>query len=434
MKRLPSILSCAALATSLSLTVGCSDDGASDDDESGETSEETGETEGSDRVEVSEDITADTTWTADKTYVLTDYIYVSGATLTIEPGTTILGANNSALIIVQDAMLMAEGTADAPIVFTSNNSSSPAAGDWGGVVLLGAATTNLGAPGLAEGFPEPPNYGGSDDAHNCGSLEYVRVEYAGFTLSDGSELNGITFYACGTATKASYVQVHKGSDDGIEFFGGGFDLDHIVVTGAADDSIDVDQGFTGTIQHVFIQQEEGNGDNCFEVSNQGTDFSATPKTAPEICNVTCVGAGEGAEKSKGVTIKEGTHGSWQANIFTNIALEATLLADEATFTEADAGNITIENNIFFGNYGDPEHNSGAESLDAAGWTAWVEDESRANLATDPGLGSVAWGGASIVPSGDVAGNGSGCGGTSYIGAVDPAGDDWTTASWINYAD
>lgn len=365
----------------------CTDDGTAEGD-----ADTTGD--GDDTVTISEDISEDTTWTADKTYMLAadTLVFVNGATLTIEPGTLIRGGAGSALVIEKDSRIVAEGTADAPIVFTSFAAENPAAGDWGGLVLLGEAVINLqGGVGMAEGFPIPPTYGGTDPAHDCGSLRYVRVEYAGFAISEGNELNGITFYACGTGTKASYLQSHMGLDDGIEFFGGAFDLDHIVVTGAADDSMDMDQGFSGMAQHVLIHQSDSIGDNCFEVSNQGSDFDATPKTSPMICNATCVGSGAGGEKS-----------------------------------------IMISNNIFFGILGAEAHASGADTLDGAGWTAWIQDPTRANLDSDPGLGSLAWGSPNVVPSGDVSGDGSGCGGTTYLGAVDPSGDDWTAASWINY--
>ena len=425
MKRITCLLTIAGLAGSLTLTTACSDDGTGSEDN--QTSG--GETDGSGLVDVSGEITEDTTWTADTEYVLTEIVFVRGATLTIEPGTVIRGLNGSALVIDQDAMLMADGTADAPIVFTSNQ-DSPARGDWGGLVLLGTATTNIGT-GQAEGFPVPPTYGGEDDSHNCGTLRYVRVEYAGFAISEGNELNGITFYACGSGTTVSYVQSHMGLDDGIEMFGGTFDIDHIVVTGAADDSLDMDQGYRGNASHVFIHQDPAVGDNCYEISNQGSDFSAEPKTSPDFCNATCVGSGAGGEKSKGITVKEGTHGSWQASIVTNTTNEATLLNDDATADEAVAGNVTIEYNFFVGNLGDPEHQSESATVDQAGWQAWVEDPARVNTPTDPGLGSAAWGSPDATPSGDVTDAGSSCG-TGYVGAVDPAGDNWTAESWINY--
>lgn len=431
MKRISLILSTAGLSCTMLFSPACGDSAGTDSD--GETAGD-GDGDG-DTVMVTGDITEDTTWTADKTYILAAgvYVFVRGATLTIEPGTLIRGEADTALVIEKDARLVAEGTADAPIVFTSFDDANPAAGDWGGIVLLGEATVNLeGGTGLAEGFPIPPTYGGSNDAHDCGSLRYVRVEYAGYAIAEGSELNGITFYACGSATKASYVQSHMGSDDGLEWFGGGFDADHLVVTGASDDSLDIDQGFQGRIQHVFIHQNPTVGDNCFEVSNQGTDFTATPKTDPEICNATCIGSGAAGEKSKGLTIKEGTNGSWHASIFINATNEATLLADEETSSEAEAGNIELANNLFFGNLGADEHVSESTTLDTAAWTAWMQDPARANLASDPGLGSIAWESPNAVPSGDVTGDGTGCGGTTYIGAVGPSGEDWTAAAWINY--
>jgi hypothetical protein len=387
-------------------------------------------------VPVAADINEDTTWSCDNIYRLAPdtHVFVNGAVLTIEPGTTVQGTSGSALVIEKDSRLEAVGSEDAPIVFTSTQ-DSPAPGDWGGLVLLGSAVNNVeGGVGQAEGFAVAPTYGGNDAAHNCGTLAYLRVEYAGFPISEGNELNGITFYSCGTGTTVHHVQSHMGSDDGIEMFGGGFDIDHIVVTGAQDDSLDMDQGYSGTAQWVFIHQDAAVGDNMFEISNNGSVFTATPHTGPTFCNVTAVGSGATGEKSKGLTVKEGTEGSWYASIIANVTNEFALLADEATFTIADGGDIAIQNNIFNGS-GAMAFVSGADSLDDAGWEAWVMDAGNANLTSDPGLGTT-WGSPNAAPSGDVAGNGtvgSGCEATSYIGAVDPAGDDWTQEAWINYS-
>lgn len=412
---------------------GDSGDGDSGDGDPGDCADPSDPT--ANIVPISSNIDADTTWTCDNIYRLAPdtHVFVHGAVLTIEPGTTIQGTSGSALVIEKDARLEAEGTADAPIVFTSLQ-SSPAPGDWGGLVLLGKAVVNLeGGVGQAEGFANAPTYGGSDDAHNCGTLAYLRVEYAGFAISEGNELNNITFYACGTETTVHHVQSHMGSDDGIEMFGGGFDLDHIVVTGAQDDSIDMDQGFRGVAQYLFIQQDAAVGDNCFEISNQGSVFTATPRTAPIFCNVTAIGSGASGEKSKGLTVKEGTEGSWYASIITNVTNEFALLGDEATYAIADGGGIAIQNNILFGSGATP-FVSGADSLDDAGWQAWVMDAGNANRTSDPGLG-LEWGSPNAMPANDVAGNGavgSGCEATDYIGAVDPAGEDWTKQAWINW--
>ncbi|MEM6993488.1 MAG: hypothetical protein AAF721_23440, partial [Myxococcota bacterium] len=337
----------------------------------------------------------------------------------------------SALVIEKEARIEAEGTAEAPIVLTSFQ-DSPARGDWGGLVMLGEATANIGT-GQAEGFATAPTYGGSNDAHDCGSLAYLRVEYAGFAISEGNELNGITFYACGSETTAHHIQSHMGSDDGIECFGGTFDMDHVVITGADDDALDLDQGYRGTIQYVFIHQAEGSGNHGFEWSNQGTDFAAEPLTSPVVCNGTVVGSN--GEKSKGFIFKEGNEAAIYSTIFTGAAGEAGVLANVETEGVAMAGRIVLQSNIFFGN-GSPQFTSSTESWDDAAWEAWVLDEANANLTDDPGLASISFGSPDMTPGGIVAGAGvvgSGCESNDYIGAVDPNADNWTMEPWTNYA-
>ncbi|MET0391266.1 MAG: hypothetical protein ABW321_35160, partial [Polyangiales bacterium] len=202
-----------------------------------------------DEVNVDADITEDTTWECG-TYLLQKIVYVTeGATLTIKPGVQVLGDTDqsgvvTALIVTRGAKLDAVGTPTQPIVFSSGNpEGARQPGDWGGVVLLGAATINTGTCEEADddactgGFfqsnvegldPTDPKslFGGTDDEHNCGSLEYARIEFAGFQLSMDNELNGLTVAACGSETKLNHIQVHRGSDDGIEFFGGTAGLDH----------------------------------------------------------------------------------------------------------------------------------------------------------------------------------------------------------------
>jgi hypothetical protein len=100
-------------------------------------------------------------------------------------------------------------------------------------------------------FADP---GEPDPDHDCGTLRFVRIEFAGFEVGDTNELNGLTLGACGRRTVLDYVQVHLGADDGIEFFGGTTDLRHAVITGANDDSLDWDQGWTGRVQFLAIRQ------------------------------------------------------------------------------------------------------------------------------------------------------------------------------------
>ena len=156
-------------------------------------------------VNVTADVTADTTWTKNNLYVLKQLTYVSSGTLTIEPGTVVTGDAAAALIISRGAKLVAAGTVSEPIVFTSSlpvgQRGSPQ-GDWGGLVFLGRAVINtMGGENNAEGLVDEPRnkYGGTDDAYDCGTLKYVRVEFAGRPLSANNELNGITLNACGSA-------------------------------------------------------------------------------------------------------------------------------------------------------------------------------------------------------------------------------------------
>ena len=415
-------------------------DDATDTDETGSTGACADPASGP-TMGINADIDGDMTLTCDTVWVLEDIIFVRGGTLTIEAGTTIKGTEGSALVIAQDATIDAVGTEDAPIVMTSIQAEdSRGRGDWGGLVLLGSAPINLeGGTGQAEGFANPPSYGGTDAGHSCGALSYLRVEWAGFAIAEGSELNGITFYACGTGTSVDHVQVHMGADDGIEMFGGDFSADHIIVTGAEDDSIDCDQGFQGDLQYVFVHQDPAIGDNAFEWSNQGNDFTATPLTSPAVANGTIVGSGAGGDKSKGMTIKEGTEAKLVNSIFGNFTNELIFLQNLETQRVAEDGGIVIEGNLYF--------SSGAPGVDdeEGSDVTWTADDLQmliddgGNTEADPMLGSATWGSPDIMPaagspaeSGAVAPGGS-FDATDYVGAVDPAGENWTAAGWTNYA-
>ena len=336
-------------------------------------------------VEVSDDITADTTWTADTLYILTDKIFVTDdATLTIEAGTTIIGDPGGALIVTRGSQLMARGTASAPIVFTSGNpEGSRTTGDWAGVVLLGDAFVNKGAcvndgdegtpdvcdsPGFLEAKiegidPVDPRgaFGGTDDASSCGALEYVRIEFAGEELSPMNELNGLTLGACGSGTTLSYLQVHRGKDDGIEFFGGSAGLDHVVITGASDDSLDCDMGWTGTAQFVVIDQVAGTGDNGIECDNSTPNMDAMPRTSPTLWNFTMIGTPD----TRGMVLREGMGGTLRNFIVTGFGSEPADVRDAAT-TALWPTDLSVENSYMFGN-GDFADESAADDNDDEGW-------------------------------------------------------------------
>lgn len=402
-----------------------------------------GDDENAPRMELPGTIDADTMLTCDTVWVLSELTYVQGAVLTIEPGTTILGSASSALVIDTDARLEAAGTANAPIVFTSiQPKGSRARADWGGVVLLGLAEVNLpNGVGQAEGFADPPSYGGNDPAHNCGTLQYVRVEWAGFELVTDNELNGITFYACGTDTTVDHVQSHMGSDDAMEFFGGGFDAKYLILTGMGDDSLDCDLGFTGTFQYVFAHQDpsEADGNHGLEWSNGPDDFTAEPLTSPQIANFTFIGQGEGgnAAKSIGFNIKQGGEMHVYNSYFTNVTGAGATFQDQATLDIAEGG-IVVEGTFWgthapFGHQGD-----GPYTWTDQMWADFLLGQTGNMDEVDLGL-DLTWEHPNVKPAADSAAAGGGVTpgsfeATDYVGAVDPAAaDDWTQAGWINYS-
>jgi hypothetical protein len=235
------------------------------------------------------------------------------ASLVIEPGVTIVGATGQDyLVVARGSTIEANGTATQPITFTSSNDierqndSDPANdlgetfdGEWGGIVILGSAPQNRCLSGSAyftdscqqriEGVTSPDALYGGDDADDySGTLRYVVVKHAGFELTTDNELNGIAFGGVGDSTVVEYVQVYNNADDGVEFFGGTVNAKYLVLTGNNDESIDTDNGYQGTIQHVVVEQTAGRGDNITEQSSVAA-APASQSSNPLIANFTFLG-------------------------------------------------------------------------------------------------------------------------------------------------
>lgn len=225
-----------------------------------------------------------------------------GVTLKINKGVTIVAKANdlSYLLIKQGGKLIAEGTADEPIVFTA---TSQEAGAWGGLHICGKAPINSGATGLSE--IGNATYGGDDDGDSSGSLKFVRVEYSGTILDAEHEANGISFYGVGKGTTVDNIEVYIGADDGIEFFGGTVEISHVKVYGVGDDSFDWTEGWSGKGQYLTAIQTPG-GDRGIEGDNLGSDNTATPFANPTLSQVTLIGDGEG--EGYGMKLREGTKG------------------------------------------------------------------------------------------------------------------------------
>ncbi|MHB1311837.1 MAG: fibronectin type III domain-containing protein [Gemmatimonadaceae bacterium] len=331
---------------------------------------------GSAAAEISTDITASRTLYNDTTYTLKGFIHVAnGATLTIQPGTTIKGDFNtlgSSLWILRGAKIQAVGTADAPIVFTSSRAAGQRqSGDWGGLLLVGNAPSSRSGSVEIEGSGTDgqtvvggKNYqvlysGGTTATDNSGELKYVRVEFAGFAPSLNNELNSFTFAAIGSGTKVSYVNAVSGLDDSYEFFGGGFDLSYAVAYEGGDDQFDMSEGFSGRLQYIIAYKStnvpirtgagsiatdmEGvENDGC---AGSGCDlgFDTTPLTIPIVANFTLIGPASqaivGAGGGFGLMLRRGTGGYYVNGVLARYPAAGISLRDAATFARAGSAVI-----------------------------------------------------------------------------------------------
>jgi hypothetical protein len=200
---------------------------------------------------ISGNITASSTWPSGA--LMTGAVFIQpGVTVTVKAGSTIYADAGSSLFILPGARLNAIGSAASPIVFTSAKvSGQRAREDWGGIVLIGNATSNLAAVKTTEGST-PQNYGnGTNDADSSGSLKYVRIEYAGNKVGTANELNCLSSYTVGSGTVLDHVQCHMSADDSFEFWGGAVTGKYLLSTGADDDDFDFDEGYHGKMQYIL---------------------------------------------------------------------------------------------------------------------------------------------------------------------------------------
>lgn len=252
-------------------------------------------------VELTGEISDDAELTCDKDYLLRFTTYVSaGATLTIEPGTTIRGdlETKGTLVVQPGARLRAVATKDRPILFTSAAAEGmKRPGDWGGIILLGEAPTNLkdatGRPmtGRIEGITSGGEYGGENENDSSGALSYVRIEYSGTEIAPNNEINGLTLGGVGRGTVLDHIQVRHTADDCFEFFGGTVDAKYLVCQSPGDDAFDWDYGYTGRLQFLLAQANPkvSGGSNGFEGDNDPNGTKNSPVSQPMIYNATLCG-------------------------------------------------------------------------------------------------------------------------------------------------
>ena len=286
---------------------------------------------------------------AQNTYVLVGAVVITRR-LIIKPGTTIFGTEGSFLVIDRGATIIAEGTPDAPIVFTSiNDPGRRARGDWGGLILNGRAPVNIpGGEGIGEGGTG--TYGGTDPADSSGLMKYVRVEYGGFALSPDNELNCLAFQGVGSGTEIDFVQAFGGGDDAFEWFGGTANGKHLVAAGEDDDGLDWTFGWTGKVQFAVVQKRPDLADTGIEADSNEFGHDNLPRSSPRMANITLVGAPQpGPGSRQGMILRRGTAGDLRNFIVTGFKNLGIEVRDSATFTQLDNGNLKLSGFIFFNN-------------------------------------------------------------------------------------
>ena len=424
---------------------------------------------------LSGNFTTDRTLSADTLYTLSGYVkFGGGSTLTIEAGTTIVGdpdVPGSSLWILRGSSIDAQGTADAPIVFTSAQpAGSRRPGDWGGIIIVGNGVINRSGTVLTEG-PQgitEPYSGGTDNTDNSGTLRFVRIEFAGYDVSGGAgqELNSLSLYAVGSGTTLEYVQSLAGLDDAFEWWGGAVDGRYLVSYESGDDHFDWSEGYRGRNQFLIafqsVRMDPAPGTGSLSTDPQGFEadgcngtgcdlgFASEPFSVPVFANFTLVGPGTGtvatASGDVGMVMRRGTGGyltngivaRWQSqglsvrdpetnNLMTLDSLNVSnlLLAETGINYDDDAGT----------NFGKAAAFAASNHVTAATAASLFASLTPASLDWTPAGGSAAASGAGtvVIPVEYTAGFFEGSlTNTTYFGAADPAGTKWWQG-WTSHA-
>ncbi|NLR64408.1 hypothetical protein HGH92_08840 [Chitinophaga varians] len=421
----------------------------------------------SDTVYVRGKISASQTWSKNKVYKLRGYVYVDApAVLTVEAGTQIISTRDSAgvLVVYKGAQINANGTADNPIVFTSGHTDKKP-GDLGGIILVGSATGN-GNHAVIEGGVDGDHkaFGGTNDADNSGTMQYVRIEYAGKAVSQDDEVNGLSLYTVGNKTTLHHIQVVNGLDDAFEFFGGTVNAKYLIAYNTADDDFDMDDAYKGMIQFAvsvkqpsFTDPKGASGDvsNNFEVDNTNPankPITTTPTTFPVLSNFTAIGpnnaTGTSAAYGYGARWRRGCQFILGNSIIMGSQKEAMRVDDNVTMGFYNDGTSGVKNSLLHSSSANvfSTANSGAAVLltvDQLSALVTGRDATQVFLAANAGdiklkdpfnnktpdlapqTGSPALAGAKF--EGKLAD--AFFDKVAYRGAIDPA-NDWTKAKWV----
>ncbi|MGJ8736726.1 hypothetical protein [Zobellia laminariae] len=279
-------------------------------------------------------VTSDRTLDASISYLLSTSLSVeAGATLTIPAGTKISaqvesGDETETFIVVQKGgMIMVEGTEANPVVMTSTNGN---AGDWGGLVILGDATTTAGVDATAE--VSNFKYGGTADDDNSGSIKYLIIKHAGAQINAESQYNGLTLYAVGSGTTIDNVAMIDGEDDGVEFFGGTVSASNLYFENNQDDSIDWTEGWNGTVTTSYVvHSKEG-----FSTAVEADKANGNPKLIDFTAVSTVGGTALQFKATSGATLTNVSLTGYDTNVdMKDAGPLANVIVDETALTTAE---------------------------------------------------------------------------------------------------
>jgi hypothetical protein len=411
------------------------------------------------------------TLSRDTTYVIQGFVkVVEPAILTIESGTQIRGdfeTPGSALFVLQGAQINAVGSANDPIVMSSEQPvGQRQPGDWGGLIVVGRGQINRAGSVILEGTTDPaanavPYSGGTNNGDNSGRMSYVRVEFAGYPVLPNAELNSFTLAALGSATRLDHLQAMGGLDDAFEWFGGAVDAQYLVSYETGDDHFDASEGFRGRNQFLIAYQDTllpprpglsggpSNDPQGFEVDGcdgAGCELgrASVPYTVPVFANFTVVGTGSatlaGQSGGIGMVLRRGAGGVYVNGIVARFPTQAITIRDAFTDTLMMRDSLVLRNILLAQNgrnFDADGSNFGqgpkfaAAAIDSAATVDGLFTALPANPAsaaaidwTPPTGSAAATGGLGTFPANIASRVGQAVTGTSYRGAAAPGGPKW----------
>jgi len=357
-------------------------------------------------------------------WLLSGRVFVkAGATLTVQPGTTIRAekASNAGLVVLPGASLVAVGEKDRPIVLTSDQ-AAPVPGDWRGLVILGNAPPGVSAVFAAD--PAMP-FGGANADDDSGELSFVRIEYG--TL-------GLVLAGVGRRTTVDSVQVRKANDNCFSITGGTVDAKHLVCQYPADEYFEISGGYTGRLQYLFGQKMPDTG-----ADHNGVLADAS---SPRIYNATLCGDSQTLQ-NYGIVARNGAA----------LAMENAVVAgwfSGLDVRDAVAPDLDIRSTVEWGNAANPACAETVDVTDPLSPTfdddlgfdevAWFQTAERDNIESDPGLvacsdpmnprpypaAALTANAATPPPDGFFDST------AAFVGAFRDANDAWMSGAWVRF--